>query len=246
MNITVAIEIFRRVVIGDVKIYMTATIVVGYSDTKSFGGFGQPRFFRGIGEVATSVVVVNERCDGFPVVGSAIDVLGAAVQVEEAPLQIAENNEIQQAVIVEVDLGGAGRSSAAADFTFESDTGPVFPIWQSPQMQVGGPSGTSPVAIGNHLRLSSAAIYRPDHCASCYGWGCLSSAVNFSSVAIKQAVWSHCVSMAAADSQSFDPAHQQHQAQFHRSKAEPQSEHRWAGLREICQQAPPRPVLPAH
>src|SRR2546426_262928 len=70
-------------------------------------------------KIGQTVIVIHERRDGLEDVGVAIGAMAllvfAAPDVVEIPLHVTQNNQIQQAVAVQIHPGGAGGPSAAGD-----------------------------------------------------------------------------------------------------------------------------------
>ena len=62
--------------------------------------------------MAFAIVVINQWRDGGKCVGMAVGAITlamfAAPDIGEIPLQVAENHQIQKAIIVQIDPGGAG------------------------------------------------------------------------------------------------------------------------------------------
>jgi hypothetical protein len=62
--------------------------------------------------VAFAIVVIQQRRDGGKRVGMAVRAITlamlAAPDIREVPLQVAQDNQIQKAIIVQIDPGGAG------------------------------------------------------------------------------------------------------------------------------------------
>src|SRR5262249_54063818 len=100
----IVIQEFDHGVVGDEEINMAVAIVIRQRDSETFAGFGEANFLRDFGKVAVSVVVVDERRNRMKEVGMTVGAIAffmfTAVYVIEIPLEIAENNQVQQAVVV--------------------------------------------------------------------------------------------------------------------------------------------------
>ena len=85
-------------------------------------GLSRPILCGDLGEVAFAVVVVDEGGDGVEDIGMAVGAVAFAVfaapDVVEVPLHVAEDDEVEEAVVVEIDPGGGG--------------GPVWPGVEGP------------------------------------------------------------------------------------------------------------------
>ena len=98
------IKKFDHGVVGNEEINVPVAIVVRESDAEPFAGLGETDFLGNLGEVAVTVVVVDQRRNGLKNVRMTIGAVAlfvfAAPDVVEIPLKIAENHEVQQAIIV--------------------------------------------------------------------------------------------------------------------------------------------------
>ena len=98
------IEEFDHRVVGNEEINMAVAVVIGESDTQAFAAFCETDFLRDFREMAVAVVVVDERRNGLKdvrmTIGTVAFFVFAAPDVVEIPLKVAEDNKIEQAVIV--------------------------------------------------------------------------------------------------------------------------------------------------
>ena len=74
---------------------------------------------RDLREVAIAVVVIDERRDGFELIGMAVGAKASlafsAPDIVKVPLQVAQHHQIQKAVVVQIHPRGAGGPAAAGD-----------------------------------------------------------------------------------------------------------------------------------
>src|SRR2546425_633609 len=115
----VVIQKLDHGIVGNENVDVAVAVVIGESDAKPLAGLREAALLRQFGEMTVAVIVIHERRDGLEDVGVAIGAMAllvfAAPDVVEIPLHVTQNNQIQQAVAVQIHPGGAGGPSAAGD-----------------------------------------------------------------------------------------------------------------------------------
>src|SRR5260370_6437040 len=107
----VVIEEFDHGVVGYEQIDMSVAIEVRNGDAEALARFRKTDFLRDLSKVAVAVIVVDQGRDRPKKVGMTVRTktffVLAAPDVVEIPLEVAENHQIEQAVIIQVYPGGA-------------------------------------------------------------------------------------------------------------------------------------------
>ena len=123
----VAVEVFEHGVVGDGDVDFAVAVEVGDGDAEAFAGFVEADFCGDFGEVAIAVVVEDEGRDGLEGVGVAVGAVAFAMlateDVVEVPLHVAEDDEVEEAIVIEVDPGGGGGPAAASGAGLRGDVG---------------------------------------------------------------------------------------------------------------------------
>ena len=119
--VIVAIQEALHGIVGDVDVRPPVAIEIGERHAERLAlGVGDPGFPGHVGERAVAVVVIQQVSDAREIVGMAVGaaaglVLAAEAVLVEAPLQITRHEQVEPAVIVEVEEPGAGAPSAGRD-----------------------------------------------------------------------------------------------------------------------------------
>src|SRR5262249_17760766 len=123
----VVVEEFDHGIVGNEEIDATIAIVIGDSKAEALAGLGEAKFGSGFGEGAVAIVVVDERGDWLEEIRMAVGTVAffvlAAPDVIEVPFDVAEDDEIEVAIGVEIDPSGAGRPAGAGNASFLRDVG---------------------------------------------------------------------------------------------------------------------------
>ncbi len=102
-------------------------IIITESDTETLAGLRQTNLLADLREMAIAVIVKHERGDGLKNVGMAVGAKAflvlAAPDVIEVPLHIAQDHQVEQAVVIKVYPRRAGGPAAASDSGCFGDVG---------------------------------------------------------------------------------------------------------------------------
>ena len=83
---------------------MAVAIVVGDGDAETFARFREADFLRDFCKAAVALIVIDKRSDGLKnvrmTVGAKTFLVLATPDIVEIPLNIAKDNEVEQAVVV--------------------------------------------------------------------------------------------------------------------------------------------------
>src|SRR5579859_1209315 len=113
------IKKFNHRVIGDDDVNVAIAIVIGDGDAKSFARFRKADLLRDFGEMTVAVIVIDQRSDRLEIVGMAVGAVAffvlSAPDVVEVPLDITENDEVKEAIVIQIHPGSAGGPAAARD-----------------------------------------------------------------------------------------------------------------------------------
>src|SRR5207245_3369683 len=108
----VVVKMLNHGIIREVEVDASVMIVIGQSDAESLGRFCEANFLGDLCEVAFAIVVINQWRDGGKSVGMAVGAITLAMftapDIYEIPLQVAEDNQVEKAIVVQIDPGGAG------------------------------------------------------------------------------------------------------------------------------------------
>src|ERR1700741_4519583 len=106
-------------VVGNKEINSSVAIIVGNGDAQGFGRFIEPQLMRYFGEMPVTIVMVNEHGNGFEYVWMTVIPIAffvlAAPHIVPVPLDIPQNDQVKQAIVVQVDPGGGSGPTAACD-----------------------------------------------------------------------------------------------------------------------------------
>ena len=91
---------------------VTPYLVVSDADAQTFAGHVQADLIGDLTEPALPIVVVDQRLNWGEFIGMAVGAVTLAMlptpDVREVPFHVAENDQIQQAIVVQIDPGGGG------------------------------------------------------------------------------------------------------------------------------------------
>ena len=114
-------------VIGDKNIHAPVVVVVGEGKPQGLGRLVEPQLMRNLGEIAVAVVVIHKQGDRLEDIGVANAAVSFAVltapDVCPIPGNVAGYNQVEQAVVIQVDPPGRAGPAAAADSGLLGDIG---------------------------------------------------------------------------------------------------------------------------
>src|SRR4029077_19476186 len=106
----VVVEELDHGVVGDKEIDVAIAIVVRQRNAESFASLRKANFLGDFGEMAVSIIVVDQGRNRLEDVGMAIGAVAffvlAAPDVFKIPLNVSQNDEIEQAIAIQIDPGG--------------------------------------------------------------------------------------------------------------------------------------------
>src|SRR5271165_7132133 len=115
----VVIKELNHRIIGHKKIDLAVTIVVGDRKPKPFPRFTETHLLCDLGKRSILIIVVHEWGNGLEEIRMAVCAIAflvlAAPDIVEIPIQIAEDNEIEEPVPVEIDPRGARGPTGSSD-----------------------------------------------------------------------------------------------------------------------------------